>query len=195
MNVLELTDEQIWIVERALDFYSRVGIGQFSVVKDHPTFVNHLRSHFSLKKGPFEIGDQTERGEIVEIDAKGKWIKTKGIWGGKEEIRKWDDVENINYLTDYSKYHREIENAEKILKEARNILISDPTMPKNGSWGIYNSSVDDSCRQAYDMVQVIRHERWKKNPNRSNATVDSSIHFSHTKDDSSNKIKCKLSQE
>jgi len=27
MNKLELTDEQLLLVERALDFYSRVGIG------------------------------------------------------------------------------------------------------------------------------------------------------------------------
>ena len=65
-------------------------------------------------------------------------------------------------------------------------------MPKNGSWGIYHPSVDDSCRQAFDIVQVIRHERWKRNPNRSQATVDSSIHFSHRKDNSSDKIKCQI---
>ena len=34
MNRLELTDEQLLLVERALDFYSRVGIGQFDVIKE-----------------------------------------------------------------------------------------------------------------------------------------------------------------
>ena len=33
MNKLELTDEQLLLVERVLDFYYRVGIGQFEVEK------------------------------------------------------------------------------------------------------------------------------------------------------------------
>ena len=31
MNTLYLTDEQLSLVQQALDFYSRVGIGQFEV--------------------------------------------------------------------------------------------------------------------------------------------------------------------
>jgi hypothetical protein len=38
LNTLELTDSQLWLVERALDLYSRIGIGQFDRIKDHPTF-------------------------------------------------------------------------------------------------------------------------------------------------------------
>jgi hypothetical protein len=70
------------------------------------------------------------------------------------------------------------------------MLINDPLMTRNGSWGIHHPSVDDTCRMAFDIVQVIRHERWKRNPNRSTMTVDSHTHFTHRKDDSSNKIRC-----
>lgn len=189
MNKLELTDEQLWIVQKALDLYSRVGIGQFWTIKEHPTFENHLIDAFTPKKGiPLEIGDRTVRGEVVEIGK--KWIKTKGYWGNGEEVKKWTDVNKIKRSPDYSRYHEVRKAIDSAFIQPRNMLINDPTMPENGSWGIYNESVDDSCRIAFDIIQVIRHERWKKNPERSSATVDSHINFSHTKDGSSNKIKC-----
>lgn len=37
MNKLILTDEQLEAVQSALNLYMRIGIGQFSVIKDHPT--------------------------------------------------------------------------------------------------------------------------------------------------------------
>lgn len=79
MNILELTDEQLTLVQNALDFYSRVGIGQFDKIKDHPTFEEHLSNEFTIKQGPIEVGDKTQRGLVVEI-GKG-YIKTKGSWG------------------------------------------------------------------------------------------------------------------
>jgi len=192
MNTLHLTDDQLSLVQRALDFYSRVGIGQFEVIKDHPTFVEHLYSEFALKKGPLEVGDKTMRGEVVEIDKKGKWVKTKGSWGNGEEIKKWKDIENIRHSTDYVKYHDVRNKVDEIFVQPRNILINTPYMPMNGSWGIHHHSVHDSCRMAFDIMQVIRHERWKANKDRSDITVDSRIHFTHRKDASSLKIKCEL---
>jgi hypothetical protein len=192
MNRLEVTDDQLNLIQRALDFYSRIGIGQFWMIKDHPTFEEHLHDVCALKKGPLEVGDKTMRGEVVEIGPKGKWIKTKGRWSGKEEIRKWTDPENIKHSTDYSRFHQIRDNVDAILTQPRNMLINDPTLPQHGSWGIYHPSVHDTCRMAYDIVQVIRHERWKKDPDRSQITVDSHIHFSHRKDGSSDLIKCKL---
>lgn len=191
MNTLHLTNEQLSIIQQALDFYSRVGIGQFNVIKDHPTFQEHLYKEFAPKK-QLEVGDKTQRGEIVEIDKKGKWIKTKGSWGNGEEIKKWTDVQNIKHSTDYSKYHEVRDMVDIELTYPRNRLINDMDMSRNGSWGIHHPSVDDSCRIAFDIIQVIRHERWKLNENRSNITVDSSIHFTHRKDNSSNKIKCEI---
>ena len=192
MNKLYLTDKQLSIVQFALDFYSRVGIGQFGVIKDHPTFQEHLHREFAYKKGKLEIGDRTTRGEVVEIDKKGKWVKTKGIWNGTEEVKIWTDIENIHHSTDYSRYHEVRNNVDELFVSPRNLLTNDFSIGRNGSWGIHNENVHDDCRIAFDMVQVIRHESWKKNPNRSSVTVDSSIHFSHRKDGSSNEIKCEL---
>jgi hypothetical protein len=191
MNTLHLTDAQLSLVQTALDFYSRIGIGQFDKIKDHPTFVEHLHSEFALKKGSIEVGDRTTRGEVVEIGPKRKWVKTKGSWGNGEEIRKWIDVENIQHSTDYERYHNVRTAVDNILVQPRNMLINDE-MSINGSWGIHHPSAHDTCRMAFDIVQVIRHERWKKDPNRSDMTVDSHIHFTHRKDNSSNLIKCEL---
>ena len=144
MATLTVTEEQLKLIQIALDFYSRVGIGQFDAIKDHPTFEKHLHKEF-------------------EIDGK----------------------------TDYSRYHAVRDSADNVIFQARNILYNDNSLGKNGSWGIHNPNVDDTCRQAFDIVQVIRHEFWKKNPNRSGITVDSSIHFTSDKGES-NKIKCEL---
>jgi hypothetical protein len=195
MNRLEVTDEQLWLIQKALDLYSRIGIGQFWVIKDHPTFEEHLHEEFSLKKGPLEVGDRTVRGEVVEIGPKGKWIKTKGSWGKGEEIKKWTDPENIKHSTDYARYHQVRDNVDSILTQPRNMLINDPEMSQHGSWGIHHPSAHDTCRMAFDLIQVIRHERWKRNPDRSEITVDSHIHFTHRKDGSSNLIKCELEIE
>ena len=192
MNILEVTDEQLRLIQQALDFYSRIGIGQFERIKEHPTFESFLHDQFRIKQGPLEVGDSTERGEVVEIDPKGKWVKTLGNWGSGKEVRKWTDVENVKHSTNYSRYHKVRDAVDMALVQPRNMLIQDSFMSRNGSWGIYNPNVDDSCRVAFDIVQVIRHEYWKKDPKRSSVTVDSHIHFSHRADDSSKKIKCKL---
>ena len=192
MNTLHLTYEQLILVERALDFYSRIGIGQFERIKDHPTFEEHLCKEFQIKTGPLEIGDKTSRGIIVEMDKKGKWVKTKGSWGNGEEIKKWTDVENVTHSTDYTKYHQTRDIVDTALTYPRNLLINDIDMSRNGSWGIHHQSVHDTCRMAFDIHQVIRHERWKRNPHRSSMTVDSHIHFTHRKDNSSNLVKCEM---
>ena len=192
MNTLHLTDEQLNLVQTALDFYSRIGIGQFDQIKDHPTFEAHLHREFALKTRPFEVGDWTVRGEVVEIGPNEKWIKTKGSWGNGEEIRKWTDVKNIQHSTDYSRYHAVRDAVDTALVYPRNMLYNNHEIGKNGSWGIHHPSVDDSCRMAFDIVQVIRHEKWKRNENRSDSTVDSHIYFTYRKDSSSQQIKCEM---
>ena len=188
MATLELTNEQLRLVQQALDFYSRVGIGQMWAIKEHPTYENHLREKLRPKK-QLEVGDRTERGEVVEI-GKG-YIKTKGHWSNGEEIRKWTDVENVKLSIDYGMYHEIRDRAEKVLNQGRNMLLQEE-LPNQGSWGIFNPDVDESCRVAFDIIQVIRHEFWKQDPDRSNITVDSSVllHCS-----GSEKIKCKLQEE
>lgn len=142
MTTIQLTEEQLRLVQSALEMYSRIGIGQFWVIKEHPTFEEILRS--------------------------------KCTSGGE---------------TDYSTYHEIRESADRLLSMGRNTLICDSTLGYHGSFGIFNEKVDDSCRVAWDIVQVIRHEFWKRDPNRSENVVMASKMLT-TKD--SDKIKVEL---
>ena len=177
MAKIELTNDQLHLIQKALDLYSRIGILQFDQILDHPTIYNVLQERHRPKK-VLEVGDKTERGEIVEINK--KFIKTKGSWGNGEEIRKWDDVENVKLSTDWSTVHKLRDELNVIFSQAKGI-ISGENYSTNGSYGIHNKNVDDSCREAYDIIQVIRHEFWKADPNRNDMTVDSSCHFTSIK--------------
>ena len=173
MATIKLNNTQLKLIQRALDFYSRVGALQFDEILSHPTIENAIYTQFSPKK-EFEVGDQTMRGEIVEI---GKdYIKTKGHWSGKEEVKTWTDVENIKFSPDWVELH----HTKYKVKETFNNIKKEITGKDfgNGSFGLYNKEVDNSCREAFDMIQVIRHEFWKENPKRSNVTVDSSLSLS-----------------
>ena len=184
MPQLTVTDEQLHLIQKALDMYSRIGIGQMWAIKEHPTFEGVLRDKLRPKK-ELEIGDRTERGEVVEI--KKKTVKTKGSWGKGEEVREWAK-DDVKLSIDYSQFHNIRDRAERILNQGRNMLLQEE-LHNNASYGIYNPNVDESCRIAFDIIQVIRHEYWKANPNRSDVTVDSRVHLS-TKD--SDKVKVKL---
>jgi len=189
MATLTVTEEQLKLIQTALDFYSRVGIGQMWAIKDHPTYQNVLYDKLRPKK-ELELGDRTERGEIVEIGD--GYIKTKGSWGNGEEIRTWTDVDKIKLSIDYSLYHKIRDEGEDLLVAGRNKLLQEDDLSKHGSYGIFNPEVDDSCRVAYDIIQVIRHEFWKRDPKRSSVTVDSSITI-WTKD--GNRVKCELDEK
>ena len=171
MAKLELNNDQLRLIQKALDFYSKVGIGQFNEIIEHPTFEKSLCSQFSPNKS-FEVGDKTMRGEITKITKNAIW--TKGSWGNGEEIKKWTDLENVMYSPDWSALHAMEDTIKQQLNVARNLLYGED-MGRNGSWGIYNEKVDESCREAFSIIQVIRHEFWKESPNRSNVTVDSSV--------------------
>jgi hypothetical protein len=173
---LECNADQLRLIQRALDFYSRIGIGQFKEIVDHPTFENHLYKECTPNKIP-EVGDMTPQGGILEIKNGKAYIygsvdKKEGIWSNKPE---WKKLEDVKLSTDYVKYHHIRSMTESLLTEARNFLTQDNSIGKNGSWGIHNDKVDESCREAFNMIQVIRHEFWKLNDKRSSATVDSSI--------------------
>lgn len=71
---------------------------------------------------------------------------------------------------------------EEELLKLRNTIF-DLDFGLNGSHGIGSPKVDEDSRIAFDIQQVIRHELWKQNPNRSDMTVDSSVHlFSNNED-------------
>lgn len=183
MAKITLNNDQLRLIQTALDFYSRIGILQFERLIEHPTIDNLIMNKFSPKK-KLEVGDNTMRGVIVEI-GKG-YIKTKGSWGNGEEIRKWTDVDNIKHSPDWGEVHYMHDKIKEDLNKLKN-LISDENLG-NGNYGIGNKNVDNSCRDAFDLIQVIRHEFWKENPNKSNMTVDSSVHI----DEKNNNVKVDL---
>jgi hypothetical protein len=141
------------------------------------------------------VGDNTPQGEILEIKKDKALINGSvnkdGKWCDK---KKWVKLKDIILSVDYEKYHKIRDDVDKKLAESRNTLIQDFSTGLYGSWGIFSDEVDDTCRISYDISQVIRHEKWKIDDNRSNITVDSSIFFSHRKDNSSNDIKCFLNE-
>jgi hypothetical protein len=54
-------------------------------------------------------------------------------------------------------------------------IITGKNLGRGGNLGIHNDILHESCREAYDMHQVIRHALWKIDPERSLFTVDSSV--------------------
>ena len=173
MAKLELSNKQLRLIQTALDLYSRIGILQLEEILRHPTLEQVIADRFRSKK-ELEVGDDTERGEIVEITK--KHIKTKGSWGNGEEIKTWKDIENVKLSTDWSSVHKTRDDVSDLLAEVKK-LVSGENYGRNASYGIHNKNVDTSCRDAFDIVQVIRHEFWKANPHSSNITVDSSVHI------------------
>jgi hypothetical protein len=184
MATINLTNKQLRLIQKALDFYSRIGILQLDEIISHPSIDNYIDDRFTEKK-ELEVGDHTMRGEIVEI---GKdFIKTKGSWSNGEEIKTWTDIDKIKLSPDWDKVQKTrdgVKNSLNIIKRT----ITGEYYGDGANLGIHNSKVDESCRDAFDLVQCIRHEFWKEEPNRSHMTVDSSI--SLTNDD--NKIEVKL---
>jgi hypothetical protein len=170
MATISLSDDQLKLIEKALEFYARVGIGQMWAIKDHPSYERILMEKLRPKK-EIELGDKTEMGIVVEISE--DTITTEGIWGGCKE-RRTHRREDVKLSIDYGEYHSIRDTGERQLNEGRNILLCE-NLHDNASYGIHNPKVDDSCRKAFDMVQLIRHEFWKRNPERIFSTVDSSV--------------------
>ena len=198
MATIKLNNEQLKLIQTALDFYSRVGSLQLEEILRHPTIENYIRDRFRPEKA-LEVGDRTERGEIVEIVRKSskeiknsvndniKYIKTKGSWGNGEEIRKWTDIKNVKLSTDYNGVNNAKDEVEKLFNKVKTEITGEYW--SNGSTlGIYNDKTDQSCRDAWDIIQVIRHEFWKENPNRSSITVDSHLNLTN----SENKVEVTL---
>jgi hypothetical protein len=192
MNNLEVTDEQLTLIQQALDFYSRVGAGQFTEIKNHPSFERNL-SDICRPVKDIEIDDSTPQGKVLDIRDGKALIAGSVVDGRWNEKCEWKKIEDVKLSTDYAKFHAIRDIVDNKLTDARNSLIDDYSVGTNGNWGIHNEKVDDTCRMAYDIVQVIRHERYKQRGDQSH-TVDSSIWFSNRKDDSSDEIKCTLSE-
>lgn len=186
--ILEMNEKQASLVQDALDFYSRVGIGQMDKILDHPTYKNYLAEKLRPKK-ILEIGDKTERGNIVEIGQ--GFIRTEGHWEGELEIRTWHDVESIKPSIDYDLYHGLRKKAEKTLNIGRNQLLCEE-LSHNSYWGINNPDADKTCRDAFDIMQIIRHEFWKSQADRRPHGVSSRINLI---DGSNSNFKCQIHEE
>lgn len=173
MAKIELTDKQLRLVQDALELYSRAGILQWRYVYDHPSVQRYLKDSFTPNK-ELKVGTETMRGEVVEIGD--GYVKTKGTWGNGEEIRTWYDTENIENSPHWNKLHNAKNKIEELFGEVNRIILQDPTFPDGASPGIHNAKSRESL-EAFDIIQVIRHEFWKADTDRTSATVDSSINI------------------
>ena len=171
MAKIELTNKQLRLVQDALESYSRAGILQWRYVYDHPSVQRFLKDSFTPNK-ELKVGVDTIRGEIVEIGD--GYVKTKGSWGKGNEIRTWTDVENVELSPDWSRLHNAKSEIERLFGEVNRIILQDPSFPDGASPGIHNPKSKEAL-EAFDIIQVIRHEFWKTDPTRSSATVSSSV--------------------
>jgi len=184
MPTLTVTEDQLRLISKALDLYARIGICQFTEIKNHPSIQRMLEDKLRPQK-ELEVGDRTDQGVVIEIDT--EFVKTKGYWSGVEEIKTWKSKPKLS--PDWELYHNLRQEADMIFNEAKKRLVLDNELTVNSNYSLYNENVDESCRVAHDIHQVIRHEFWKANPERSFITVDSGVSLS-TKD--SEKIKCNI---
>ena len=186
MATLEVNNKQLRLIQQALDLYSRIGIGQFGVIKDHPTFEKHIANTCRPTNIPI-VGDSTPQGKVLEIK-NSKALIDGSVKNGKwNKSTEWKKLKDVKLSTDYEKFHFKRDVIDGLLHEARNVLIQEPGHPRNGSWGIHNPKVDDTCREAFDIIQVIRHEFWKADEDRNDITVDSHVMLT-TKDSDNIKV-------
>jgi len=171
MAIIKLSNKQLRLIQKSLDLYSRIGMLQLDEVLNHPTIDNSITEQFTDKK-QLEVGDETMRGKIVEIGK--SYIKTEGSWGNGNEVKKWKDVKNLKLSPDWAKLHDRTREIKTRLSEIKYLITGDSTF-YSAYFGIHSKQVDETCREAYDIIQVIRHEFWKAQKDKSNYTVDSSI--------------------
>lgn len=195
MATITCEKEHLRLIQNALDLYSRIGILQLDNILEHPSLEQMLLNQFSSKE-PLKVDSETNRGKIVEMGE--GYIKTKSCWcdwkdrhteeeikklleenpsGWVEEIRTWTDIEKIKNKTDYGKYHETRDIIKEKLNDVKNLIANDGNiLSKNASYGLYRENEGKHNIDAFNMIQIIRHEFWKQNPNRSDITVDSSVH-------------------
>jgi hypothetical protein len=188
MNKLELTDEQLNVIQEALDFYSRIGMGQFNRLVDHPTFDKILSDKF--RPTEVTVGSRTPQGEVLEIKDNEALISGSvkdGKWCKEHE---WKPLNEVVLSTNYDEKHEMIDVLNQMLIQPRNMLLNTELDYIHHSFGIYSDKVDESCRVAYDIIQVIRNARYIHRGGTS-YTVDSDVMLT-TKD--SDKIKLNIEE-
>jgi len=163
MATLTCSNEQLRLIQDALELYSRIGILQLDHILYHPSVEGMIANQFT-SKAPVKVGDHIGRGEVVEI---GKdYFKTKGSWGNGEEVRKWTDMDALKHWPDYGKLHPHYDEIKRRLNDVKNLIAGDPLIQsQNASYGIHRTKEGQHNIEAYDMIQVIRNEFWKAQEN------------------------------
>jgi hypothetical protein len=82
--------------------------------------------------------------------------------------------ETVGRKADDDMYYQRRDAADALLCELKKI-ITGQNLGRGGNLGIHNEILHESCREAFDMHQMIRHAFWKIDPERSQMTVDSSV--------------------
>ena len=63
--------------------------------------------------------------------------------------------------TIYSQYHLVRDRVDNKLGEVKKLLYNEDGV--KGHWGINHPNVDESCREAYDLINIIKQELFKQN--------------------------------
>lgn len=180
--VIEMNESQVTLINKALDFYSRIGILQLDEILSHSS-IKKMMMEMYRPKDELCVGSNTERGEVIEIGE--DYIDTKGSWGNGEEIKRWYDIENVKLSIDWSRYHNRKDALKSHLSSFKQLMTNGEMVDQY--YGIHSDEVDDSCRACFDIQQQLRHELWKNSENSSIWTVDSTVLLC----DSKNNIKIK----
>lgn len=153
MPALVVTPHQLHVIQNALEFYIRVGIGQMQAIINHPTYSHTLREGLRPKR-ELSIGDQTESGKVISIFEDS--ILTEGDWGEGIEKR-WYKREEVKLSVDYQNLDSFEQEALQHLMKGRNILLQR-NLEDSTSYGLYHDTVDETCRTAYDVLKVVQQE-------------------------------------
>lgn len=167
---IECSEKELYLINKALDFYLRVGAGQFKEIVDHPTFQKFAEDYCRPKRDP-QIGDRTNQGEILEIKSKRALINGSIKDGKWSKVPEWKDIKDVKLSTNYDLYHELRRKFEENLCAARDTFTNE-NLGTRGNWGIFNDNLDNSCVIAFHLYQQIRHELWKSKEEKVNYTVD-----------------------
>ena len=114
-------------------------------------------AQLNLIQHALDVYSRLGSGQIEELE---------NHWGINEfQINK----HTIEGATNYADYHEEKDNLRQFINAYKNLLFM---MAPNASYGIHADAISDTCRQSWDMIQVIRHEVWKQDPERTNFGVN-----------------------
>ncbi len=155
---IECSEKELRLLKDALEFYARVGIGQFDKIPKHPTFNKNLEKLATPKRN-LVVGDNTLQGEILEIKD-GKALINGSIRNGKWcKEKEWKDLSNVKLSCDYEEKRNLEKMANYFLTSAKIVLYGEETS-QHRNWSIFSEKVHDFCRIAFDMYQTIIHEEY-----------------------------------